>query len=853
MLARPVSALLFASLGLASLAPTVATAQSADTVVAAPDFATETYGDAWDYEQATDVLLDVGPALNLTGARVADGELAFTVAQTGHASLVFGGWLGALYTGRESPLAPIDASRYTRAAIALTVDREVDAGLFWDRCYGSEPGCQAVAGAQGSIGWFIPAGTTTVFADLTQGNGLRWDGDMAALRLAVNPRLGPTNVRVDWVRLYEPTGARPLAVAGQQWSGPDGTSGVVAPEGFDTDAFPPGRYRFSGGESVTIAAPPVVVIDDPDALGGEDYATAALGDPWDFDQPTDVIAVNNIAGFQVGNGRVSGTNGPPNVNDPNLYLRVGPNGIDPNRYHRLTITQSYTGLFELADIAGGGTHGRWSWTRTGMHMVDVVQTKELVTYTTVPTYTVDLNTTPAAWLMEDDSPDRAGWNAGTVTNLRWDHNEDRGTRAWTVDDVTLRADDEARGSFDVNFHTVDAADATVSLYADRDRAGFDGVRIASGLRASGGAGTFRWDTSSVEPGTWWLYAVGENGGATSRRYAEGPLVVVGGGTPATPVDPAQPSTSVPPDARISGSGRVETGVALSRTGFPSGAQRAVLALDQDFPDALAAAPLAAAVDGPLLLNTRDGLHPAVAEELRRLGVIEVFVMGGERAQSPQVMADLAAMGGIRAERLGGPSRYATAALAAERAVAWWRVHGALTPGREPILALGTSFADALAAGPLAAYARRPLLLVTRDDIPAETLATMATLGATHATVIGGQGAIPDATAARAGVPFDRISGANRYETGAAAAEAARRAGGDDRILLVASGAAFPDALAAGPAVVGLGGLLLLTDRDVLPDATDRFVDERRDRIQLLKVAGGRGAVSDPVVEALFTP
>ena len=62
--------------------------------------------------------------------------------------------------------------------------------------------------------------------------------------------------------------------------------------------------------------------------------------------------------------------------------------------------------------------------------------------------------------------------------------------------------------------------------------------------------------------------------------------------------------------------------------------------------------------------------------------------------------------------------------------------------------------------------------------------------------------------------------------------------------LVASGDAFPDALAAGPAAIARGGVLLLTPRDTVGAPTETFL--RDTDISRLRIAGGTAAVSEGV-------
>ncbi|MFZ7089081.1 cell wall-binding repeat-containing protein [Curtobacterium sp. RRHDQ10] len=94
----------------------------------------------------------------------------------------------------------------------------------------------------------------------------------------------------------------------------------------------------------------------------------------------------------------------------------------------------------------------------------------------------------------------------------------------------------------------------------------------------------------------------------------------------------------------------------------------------------------------------------------------------------------------------------------------------------------------------------------------------------------------------------RTAGADRFATSVALARAAFPTTAD--VVLVATGANFPDALAAGPAAAELGGPLLLTATDTLPpDVADEIRSLRPTRII---VVGGTAAVTDRVRDALRT-
>jgi hypothetical protein len=92
----------------------------------------------------------------------------------------------------------------------------------------------------------------------------------------------------------------------------------------------------------------------------------------------------------------------------------------------------------------------------------------------------------------------------------------------------------------------------------------------------------------------------------------------------------------------------------------------------------------------------------------------------------------------------------------------------------------------------------------------------------------------------------RWAGADRFATAAAVSASAFPGGAD--VAFVATGANFPDALAGGPAGGVLGGPILLTDRDTIPQAT---LDElRRLGPSQVVILGGAAVVTDNVATQL---
>lgn len=86
----------------------------------------------------------------------------------------------------------------------------------------------------------------------------------------------------------------------------------------------------------------------------------------------------------------------------------------------------------------------------------------------------------------------------------------------------------------------------------------------------------------------------------------------------------------------------------------------------------------------------------------------------------------------------------------------------------------------------------------------------------------------------------RLAGADRFATAAAVARYAHPSGA--RIVFLAAGGDYPDALAAGPAAHASGAPILLTGRDALPAAT--ATELARLNPERVYVLGGPGVISD---------
>ncbi|MCT8140327.1 cell wall-binding repeat-containing protein [Anaerobacillus sp. CMMVII] len=280
--------------------------------------------------------------------------------------------------------------------------------------------------------------------------------------------------------------------------------------------------------------------------------------------------------------------------------------------------------------------------------------------------------------------------------------------------------------------------------------------------------------------------------------------------------------------RLSGQTRHETAVLISQQGWEK-ADTVVLARGDDFPDALAGAPLAYMLNAPMLLTRTDRLSPITKREIERLEAKRVVILGGHLAVSQRAEDELREMG-LQIERISGPTRFATAQLIADRL---GQQH------KEVIVINVDAFADAMAIAPYAARNRVPILLTNRTSIPNVTKTVLDQ--AERTIVIGGDLVIADSLVAKMPNVTKQFNGRNRFET---AAQIVRDLHPRKNNAFVVSGNDFPDGLTGAVlAASHLGDSIILTNRDTLPAATRELITEFTN----VTVIGGTLAISDGVL------
>jgi putative cell wall-binding protein len=328
----------------------------------------------------------------------------------------------------------------------------------------------------------------------------------------------------------------------------------------------------------------------------------------------------------------------------------------------------------------------------------------------------------------------------------------------------------------------------------------------------------------------------ESGWSIAYRPSDGESRLLPADEP-LPVDGSWPPR--PQFARVDGADRVATAVAISRRLHPDRAEVVLVARADGFADALTGGVAAALLAGPVLLTPSDRLHPATAEELGRLGPRRIVLLGGEVALSHAVAREVARYGGV--ERWAGDDRYATAVEVSRRGVA---------PDGSPAVYVtdGDAFAEALAAAPVAASRRSPVLLVAGARVPGSTRSEIARLEPEEIVVVGGPGVVPRAAyeeLRRYAPSIRRVGTDDRYTTSAVLGREIAELGGS---VVVATGQAFPDGLAAGPLAATAGGPVLLVQRGHIPATVHDLLRDRG--FGDVTLVGGPRAVDTTVARRL---
>jgi hypothetical protein len=550
---------------IAAEAQVVITSPSAgQRLKAGPDYGTDVLANPMDMSDTDDISPDPlerpgWSALNFSGGRLTGTTASIGGTADSSIAFLYRGFYGLVNPGRNGMKFPIDPNAYRKLSFKMSSTAAGEnVQVYW---YHRPLGDPAGVG----FGMRFAGGTTggeQIFsidlADATN-SGEPWNAALVrGFRVDPNSAQTGQQISFDWVRLTAADGAPGAAMHTITWTGGSGSatidvidaagtvmpiaSGITATSyAWNYGVLPPGSYtlRIRRGTSAAVTqafrinAPPIVRLLNPDDTGGADYATDVLRNPWDMAGAPDVIFTSNIGGASYSGGFFHGTSN--TTGDPSVFLLNQSNNgtpIDSRKYRYLSFDLQVDGVYDL----GRGSVARIFWgSQSTAFASNMTTTKDIIVFPGLNHYTIDLASlsTAATGGLEPTGAAQA-WSAAPVTFLRIDPHEFPEARNFHVSGVKLGAVDEAAPFFTVQWFGADADGdaATVSLYYDTNTNPGDGMTlIAANVAMSGGA--YQWNASAVPTGTYYLYAVANDGVQQYGRYSTAPINVHGGSSTGT--------------------------------------------------------------------------------------------------------------------------------------------------------------------------------------------------------------------------------------------------------------------------------------------------------------------------------
>jgi len=292
--------------------------------------------------------------------------------------------------------------------------------------------------------------------------------------------------------------------------------------------------------------------------------------------------------------------------------------------------------------------------------------------------------------------------------------------------------------------------------------------------------------------------------------------------------------------RYGGASRYETAVQVSNAGWTT-SENVVLVNAYGFADALAGVPFAYLKDAPILLTDANSIPKATMDEITRLGAKNIYILGGTGVVSQNIENDLENKQ-YNVVRLAGTDRFDTGIKIGNEVMK-------NNTSKTAIVTTAYNYPDALSIGSYAAIQNYPILYTETNVLSTKTKEFIKNNGITKVIIPGGVGAVSEAAANELrsiGVIVERISGADRYETGLNIVNQFKSSFKNDVIL--ATGSDFPDALAGGVLAAKKQIPILLVDKNYVSDGVKNYIKANGD-INMY-ILGGTGVIPDSVIDLI---
>ncbi|SFE95373.1 cell wall-binding repeat-containing protein [Peptostreptococcus sp. D1] len=276
-------------------------------------------------------------------------------------------------------------------------------------------------------------------------------------------------------------------------------------------------------------------------------------------------------------------------------------------------------------------------------------------------------------------------------------------------------------------------------------------------------------------------------------------------------------------SRISGKDRFETCAVLSKKAFTK-SDIAIITSGESYPDALSSGSFATRYNAPLLLVKKDHMPEVISNELKRLGVKEVKIIGGEDTISKALFDEISK--NYKAERISGVDRFETSIKVADNIN---KIKGN-TSG--DIFVNGNVFPDALVATSLASKLNKNVILTDGKNISssyrkAESSSKEGDL------IVGGKNSINIPS-----VKAQQIGGKDRYDT---ALKVSQKYFPDTKKVILANGEEYIDSLSSSNLLGKENIPILLNEKNNLKKDVENYI--KNNKISNITLVGGTQTLS----------
>jgi putative cell wall-binding protein/microcompartment protein CcmK/EutM len=308
------------------------------------------------------------------------------------------------------------------------------------------------------------------------------------------------------------------------------------------------------------------------------------------------------------------------------------------------------------------------------------------------------------------------------------------------------------------------------------------------------------------------------------------------------------------NARIGGTAEdnVALSIEIAKSGWTLGTRYVILSRDDQFSDALAAAPLSKKLDAPILMTDSAKLDDRTLAEIRTLGAKNVYIVGGTVAVSQAIQDSLS--NEFTVTRIAGQQGYDTAAQISASV--------GIDPTHTVYLANAYAIPDAIAISAFAAEQGSPILLTDRDQLPASTLQALTDLKVSNIVLLGGTAVIGTSVENDLSSKYSvkRWGGFDRYDTQNIIFQnllntqtpqsplyfASALVRQDD----VTSGKPYADSLLTAALAAKTGGFVAMLPQNNLPSSLNYFLLYNKGYISKSSVVGNNSAVSRDLEQQL---